>query len=64
MKQARIVFNAITLIFVIILIFWFTQLNYNDLGFTENNNVYFGVGSICLMIFAMQMIKSSINKKK
>lgn len=64
MKQARIVFNAITLIFVIILIFWFTQLNYDDLGFTENSNVYFGVGSICLMIFAMQMIKSSINKKK
>jgi len=64
MKQARIVFNAITLIFVIILIFWLTQLNYNDLGFKENSNVYFGIGSICLMIFAMQMIKSSINKKK
>ncbi len=64
MKTAALVFNAITILFVIILIFWFTQLNYDDLGFKENSNVYFGIGSISLMIFAMQMIKGSIKKKK
>lgn len=64
MKTAALVFNAITIIFIVILIFWFTQLNYDDLGFNENKNVYFGIGSVSLMIFAMQMIKGSIKKKK
>ena len=64
MKTAAVIFKAITILFVIILIFWFTQLNYDDLGFKENSNVYFGIGSISLMIFAMQMIKGSIKKKK
>ncbi|ARV08612.1 hypothetical protein BTO05_02755 [Winogradskyella sp. PC-19] len=64
MKTAATVFNVITIIFVIILIFWLTQLNFDDLSFKENSNVYFGMGSVSLMIFAMQMIKSSINKKK
>lgn len=64
MKTAAAVFNVMTIIFVIILIFWLTQLNFDDLSFKENSNVYFGMGSVSLMIFAMQMIKSSINKKK
>ena len=64
MKTAVTVFNVITIIFVIILIFWLTQLKFDDLSFKENSNVYFGMGSVSLMIFAMQMIKSSINKKK
>lgn len=64
MKTAATVFNAITIIFAIILVFWLTQLNYDDLSFKENSNVYFGIGSVSLMIFAMQMIKGSIKKKK
>lgn len=64
MKTAVTVFNTITIIFVIILIFWLTQLNYDDLSFKENSNVYFGIGSVSLMLFAMQMIKGSIKKKK
>jgi hypothetical protein len=63
MKGAVKVFNAITIIFVLILIFWLTQLNYSDLSFKENSNVYFGIGSVSLMIFAMQMIKNSIQKR-
>jgi len=64
MKTAVTVFNVITIIFVIILVFWLTQLNFDDLSFKENSNVYFGIGSVSLMIFAMQMIKNSIKKKK
>ena len=64
MKTAAIVFNAITIIFVVILIFWVTQLNFDDLSFKENSNVYFGMGSVFMMIFAMQMIKGSLKKKK
>jgi len=64
MKTAVTVFNVITIIFVIILVFWLTQLNFDDLSFKENSNVYFEIGSVSLMIFAMQMIKNSIKKKK
>ena len=64
MKTAVTVFNVITIIFVIILVFWLTQLNFDDLSFKENSNVYFEIGSVSLMIFAMQMIKNSIQKKK
>jgi uncharacterized membrane protein len=62
MKGAAKVFNVITIIFIIILVFWFTQLNYEDLSFKENRNVYFGMLSVVLMIFAIQMIKRSIVK--
>ena len=51
-----------TIIFIAILIFWFTQLNYQDLSFEENRNVYFGISSVALMIFGLQMIKRSIKK--
>ena len=63
MKGAAKVFNAISILFVIILIFWFTQINYSDVSFEENRNAYLGISSVLLMIFAMQMIKRSINKK-
>ena len=63
MKGAAIVFNGMTIIFGVILVFWMTQLNFDDLSFKENKNAYFGMGSVSLMIFALQMIKRSINKK-
>ena len=63
MKSIAIVFNAMTFIFLCILIFWFTQLDYDNLGFNENRNVYFGMASVVLIIFALQMIKESISKK-
>ena len=62
MKEAAKIFNAITIILIIILIFWLTQLNYNDLSFKENSNAYFGMFSIGLMIYAIQLIKSQNNK--
>jgi len=62
MKGAVIVFNGMTIIFVLILIFWFTELNYSDLSFKENRNVYFGMSSIVLIVFALQMIKRSLKK--
>lgn len=62
MQTAAKIFNAMTIIFIAILIFWFTQLNYQDLSFEENRNVYFGISSVALMIFGLQMIKRSIKK--
>lgn len=57
------VFNALTVIFIIILIFWFTQVNYNDLSFKKNISPFLGILSMSMMIFAMQMIKKGIKKK-
>ena len=64
MKGAVKVLNALIIIFALILVFWLFQINYSDLSFQENRNAYFGMASILLMIFAIQMIKRSINKKK
>ena len=63
MKAASIAFNTFIVIFICVLILWFTQLNFDDLSFNENINAYFGIGSVALMIFAVLMIKKSINKK-
>ena len=63
MKAASIAFNTFIVIFICVLIFWFTQLNFDDLSFNENRNAYFGIGPVALMIFAVLMIKKSINKK-
>lgn len=63
MKGAAKVFNALSLIFLLILIFWFTQLDYENLAFKANSNAYFGIFSVGLMLFAIQMIKRSISKK-
>jgi uncharacterized membrane protein len=62
MNGAVKVFNAITLIFLAILIFWLTQINYQNLTFKENRSAYLGIASILLMVFAIQMIKRSIAK--
>ena len=64
MKGAATVFNGLTVIFILILIFWFTQINYSNLSFKENSNAYFGIFSIVLMVFAIQFIKRSISRKK
>lgn len=63
MKAASKIFSAMTIIFMIILVIWFTQINYNNLSFRENVSAYLGIASASLMIFAMQLIKRQINKK-
>ena len=63
MEKIKIVFNVLSVIFVIILIFWVTQINYNDLSFKENVSPYFGIISMIMMSIAMQMIGRGIKKK-
>lgn len=64
MKTVKTVFNALTIIFAIILIFWFTQVDYNDLSYKKNVSPFLGILSMSMMIIAMQMIKGSIKSKK
>ena len=64
MKAVAKVSNAMSIIFVVILIFWLVKLNYNDLSFKQNRSAYLGISSVLLMIFALQMIKRSVNRKR
>lgn len=56
------VFNTLSIIFAIILIFWFTQINYSDLSFKQNLSPYLGIISMTLMIIAMQMARRGTKK--
>jgi len=63
MKNIKIVFNVFTIIFTIILIFWITQINYENLSFKENMLAYLGILSMSMMSIAMQLIGRGIKKK-
>ncbi|MFK8061271.1 MAG: hypothetical protein AB8B78_14435 [Polaribacter sp.] len=63
MKTVHIVFNILSIIFLIILVYWFTQINYNDLSYKENNSAYLGILSMSMMSIAFQMIRRGTNKK-
>ncbi|WP_299016751.1 hypothetical protein [uncultured Polaribacter sp.] len=64
MKTAKKVFNIFSIIFVLIFIFWLTQINYSDFSFKENTSAYLGLLSSFMMAFALQMIKGGIKEKK
>ena len=63
MKNIKVIVNVLSLIFLIIVVFWCTQINYNDLAFKENLSPYLGILSMLMMSFAIQMIGRGIKKK-
>jgi uncharacterized membrane protein YwzB len=63
MKTLKTVFNILSIVFVIILIYWVTQINYSDLSFKENNSAYLGILSMSMISIALQMISKGTNKK-
>lgn len=63
MKSLVKVFNALSIIFIIILIFWIVMIDYKDLAFKNNISPYFGIFSMVLMLIAMEFIKRGIKKK-
>lgn len=56
MKNVKIIFNVLSLFFLIILVFWCTQINYSDLSFKENVSPYLGILSMSMMSIAMHLI--------
>ncbi|WP_299052653.1 hypothetical protein [uncultured Polaribacter sp.] len=64
MKKIKTVFNIFSIILLVILIFWLTQINYKELSFKENSSAYLGVLSSSMMSLALQMIKGGIKEKK
>jgi lipopolysaccharide export LptBFGC system permease protein LptF len=63
MKKIKTVFNILSIIFVIILIFWITQINFDDLSYKENSSPYLGILSMSMISIALQMIKGGIKEK-
>jgi len=63
MKNVKIIFNVLSLFFLIILVFWCTQINYSDLSFKENISPYLGILSMSMMSIAMHLIGRGIQKK-
>ena len=63
MKSVGKIFDAMSILFGVILIGWFTQINYNDLSFNNNLSPYLGIISAVLFIFVMQLTKRNQNKK-
>jgi fucose 4-O-acetylase-like acetyltransferase len=61
MKKVKAI-NAITIIAIVIILFWFTEINYSDLSFGENRSAYLGIISMLLLSFAMQMEKRRLKK--
>ena len=62
MKRSAKYFNIISIVFVIIFVGWITQLDYNNLAFSNNISPYLGIISAVLFIFAMQFAKRHQNK--
>ncbi|OAD40749.1 hypothetical protein LPB303_15975 [Polaribacter atrinae] len=63
MRKIKTVFNILSIIFGIILIFWFTQINYSDISFKENSSAYLGILSMAMISIALQMIIRGIKLK-
>jgi len=64
MKGTAKVFNGISIIGLVIIVFWFFQINYDNLSFRKNLSAYLGIASMTMLILAMQLISRQINRKK
>ncbi|WP_299002123.1 hypothetical protein [uncultured Tenacibaculum sp.] len=64
MKNVGKIFDTMSILFGVILIFWVTQINYNDLSLNNNLSPYLGIISAVLFIFVMQFAKRhQVNKQ-
>ncbi len=52
-----------SILFGVILIGWFTQIDYTNLSFKNNTSPYLGIASATLFIFVMQFVKRNQIKK-
>ncbi|APG64410.1 hypothetical protein LPB136_03085 [Tenacibaculum todarodis] len=64
MKKVKTLFNILTILCVINLIFWFIRLNYEDLSFHKNLAAYIGIFSMIMMIISFQLMKIGVKNKK
>ena len=61
MKRVKAI-NAISILATIIVVVWFTEINYSDLSIGENRSAYLGILSMVLITIAMQLEKRRLKK--
>ena len=61
MKRIKAI-NAISILAAIIVVIWFTEINYSDLSIGENRSAYLGILSMILITIAMQLEKRRLKK--
>lgn len=61
MKRVKAI-NAISILAAIIVVVWFTEINYSDLSISENRSAYLGIISMVLITIAMQLEKRRLKK--
>ncbi|AZJ31414.1 hypothetical protein SAMN05444344_2185 [Tenacibaculum mesophilum] len=64
MKIAAKFFDIISILFGIILVLWFTQIDYSNLSFENNISPYLGIFTALLFIFVMQFAKRNQKNKR
>lgn len=64
MKIATKFFNVVSILFGIVLVAWFTQIDYSDLSFKNNISPYLGIVTALLFIFVMRFAKNNQEKRK
>ena len=62
MMKTKII-NFLIVVFIIVLISWFTEINYNNLSFEENRSAYLGITSMGLMLVAMLSLRRQQKNK-
>jgi hypothetical protein len=57
------IINILIIVFIVIIISWFTEINYQDLSFDQNRSPYLGIISMVLMIISMVLVKRQQKNK-
>lgn len=58
------VFNGITVIAVVIIIFWLFNIDYNDLSWKNNMSPYLSIIALVIISISLQIQRITIVKKK
>lgn len=54
--------TAILVLSTAVMIFWFFEIDYKDLGFNHNRSAYLGIITMLLLMFNMILIKRKQKK--
>ncbi|MAD98457.1 MAG: hypothetical protein CMB99_14120 [Flavobacteriaceae bacterium] len=58
------VFNGITVIAIIVIVFWIINLDYSDLSWDTNSKVYSSIIALVLIGIGMQYNRVKLQRKK
>jgi uncharacterized membrane protein len=56
--------TVVIVLCIAMLLFWLTDVDYQDLGFNHNRSAYLGISTMLLLIFNMILVKRKQKKQK